>query len=497
MLQSSSLLYLAMVGLVGQTFASPISNKVSTSIPLHRRLSPRSGGLSDLDSRIAQHQAIKARYGIPFEDEDVQASRRLLRKRASSASLPIAGTDQTFYGSLSVGTPAFTYEVVLDTGSSDLVMMIPGVDRDGACVGNCVITGQLYPALNGSTSAVALNRTTNLVYGGGIAAGYLVNDTVTMGGFTSVQTIAACNNVTSLTSSSDETGLIGLAFESLSGTGSRPFMQGLYESGQLSEPLFAFAPAPLDLKDVGAYQDTVPGGFLDIGTTNSTLFTGEIGYTGLTGGKGRYWEIPLDSFQVQGVDVNISTPNAVIDSGTNSLAIPTLAAEKIYAAIADSKLIAGTGGLYEYPCKTNVSLTLTFNGVQYTTAPKFFNGGVSPGRKETHCIGAVSALGGTSAEAMTTYVIGTPFIMNFYSVFRFDPPSVGFATITNSSALTSGGIPRSNGTASANVTTTAASNAPSTTGLSKSSASQLSARGSVLGAFVGLAITAGAFVVAA
>ncbi|SGY82493.1 BQ5605_C009g05573 [Microbotryum silenes-dioicae] len=507
MVHSSGLVYLAFVGLVGQAMATRAprdlhsrAGKISTSLPLHKRVSRRSNGLSDLDTRIAQLLTTKSKYGLSLDEEDFKATSRL-SKRASGSQVALAGNDESYYASISLGTPSYTYEVALDTGSADLVMITSDANMQ-ACGSECTITSQLYPATNGSSSAKSLGQSVDIVYGTGSANGVLVADTMTMGGFTAQQNIAACDNVTGLTTSPDQSGLMGLAFQALSASGSMPFLQGLYTAGSLSQPLFALAGASIGPQDVPSFDAVVPGGFMDIGTTNSSLYTGTINYVGLTAGKGLYWQIPLDAMTVQGTNLGISASAVVIDSGTNSIAVPQSVASAIYAGISGSQAIPNSGGLYAYPCATSVTLTMTFGGVVYSMLPKNFNTGTAT-KSGTYCVGAVSSLG-TSQSAKDTFIVGTPFLMSLYQVYRFEPPAVGFATITTASVLTSGGIPESNGTSASGgpssgsktpvrITATGTAAASATGSASGSSGSSSTTRGSALGAILGLAMTAGAF----
>jgi hypothetical protein len=48
-----------------------------------------------------------------------------------------------------------------------------------------------------------------------------------------------------LVSSPDQTGLLGLAWQDLAESGAMPFVQGLFEGGELVDPVMAFALAPL------------------------------------------------------------------------------------------------------------------------------------------------------------------------------------------------------------------------------------------------------------
>lgn len=86
---------------------------------------------------------------------------------------------------------------------------------------------------------------------------------------------------------------------------------------------------------------------------NTSLFSGSINYVPLStrSSEGLYWSIPLDDIGVQGSSLGLSAPSAVIDTGTNSIAVPQRVAEAVYAGIPGSEPLRGTQGVWSYPCK--------------------------------------------------------------------------------------------------------------------------------------------------
>ena len=77
-------------------------------------------------------------------------------------------------------------------------------------------------------------------------------------------------------------GLMGLAFASLSVLRTTPFWGALYHAGLLSEPLFSFY---LERYINQPLMDSAPGGILTLGGTNSSLYQGSIEYLSLTGSE--------------------------------------------------------------------------------------------------------------------------------------------------------------------------------------------------------------------
>ncbi|KAG9075290.1 hypothetical protein FS749_013043, partial [Ceratobasidium sp. UAMH 11750] len=140
---------------------SPAPAKPVT-VPLTRRqLSKRA---HDLDWAKSQGKWINDKWsGSP-------------RKRASGVNeLVNKGTDSSYYGSIAVGTPPVAFNVILDTGSSDLWL------ASSTCYTGC----RGVPTFDASRSSTFRNLTTPFAirYGSGQAAGELGSDSVQMAGF--------------------------------------------------------------------------------------------------------------------------------------------------------------------------------------------------------------------------------------------------------------------------------------------------------------------------
>ncbi|ORY76244.1 aspartic peptidase domain-containing protein [Leucosporidium creatinivorum] len=385
---------------------------------------------------------------------EVQERDVLEKRQARSASVRLAANQGSYYTSITLGTPPQTHEVLMDTGSADLVVLstltsipLPSGGTADACSTNCIITAPLYDPSN-SSSAEVTSQPVSITYGTGSAEGVLVSDSMGFGGWEANQTFIASppSLASALVSSPDQTGLLGLAWQGLSESGAMPFVQSLFEAGSLEEPVMGFGLAPLDARSVPDPSAVVPGGILSLGTTLPSLYTGSLDYVPLssTSGNELYWSIPLVEVQVAGKALGLSASAVVIDTGTNSIAIPQSAAEAIYSQIPGSAPVAGSQGIWSYPCSTDVSLTFIFGSTAYTLPPQSFNAGLvsSNGRL---CAGAVSSLG-SSRRGGETWIIGTPFLFSFYSAFRFSPPSVGFAPLNDSESLLAyGAIPTSSG----------------------------------------------------
>jgi len=333
--------------------------------------------------------------------------------------------DASYAASLSIGTPPQTFNVVLDTGSSDLWV------ADTGCTSCSGIT--LFDHTK-STSFNASNVATTIPYGQGRVSGQIVQDTVTMAGFTvPSQTFLAATVLAQDVISAPASGLMGLAFSALTATKSTPFWQSLTSSSLLSSPEFAFQ---LTRERGNALAtNTEYGGIFTLGGTNSSLYSGSIEFLNMPNNADpTFWLLNLASVTAQGKSVPITTSAALsaIDTGTTLIGGPTADVQAIWDAVGGQP-IPQMAGYYQYPCSTSISISISFGGQSWPIDPKDMNFGPLD-QTGKQCIGAIFDLSmGTnivSGGGNPNWVIGATFLKNVYSVYRSNPPSIGFAQLS-------------------------------------------------------------------
>jgi len=229
---------------------------------------------------------------------------------------------------------------------------------------------------------------------------------------------------------------MGLAFTSLGQTRADPWWLTAVNSGQWDQPLFGFYLARyVDDPSVSVLESN--GGSMDLGFTNSAYYTGSINYVSLTAQT--YWLIPLGGITING---KMLTPGgqAAIDTGTSLIGGPSGAVENLYAQVPGAH--EGTGdfaGYYVYPCSTNITVSLKFGGTDYSIHTSDFSRSTNlPGNI---CFGSFFAIN-LNSDAVQ-WIIGDSFLKNVYSVYRSQPPAVGFATVKEGGG--GGGTTASNG----------------------------------------------------
>ncbi|KAG2065643.1 acid protease [Suillus decipiens] len=399
----------SLLALPADTFGAPtdIVPISGQTISLRRNQSPRDviewGALAK-----RQRDNLIARYGGPKT-----------KKRSTGYNMVVnQDSDSIYYGSLAIGTPAVSFDVQLDTGSSDLWV------ASSSCGTSCGSS----PTYDPSSSSTFQNLSTpfDIQYVVGYAAGYVAQDIVQMAGFSvSNQGFAVVDSMSDGFLTSPVSGLLGLAWESLASSGQMPLWQTLASSNTWDSALFAFQLTRY--KNDTTAQELEPGGVLTMGYTNSSLYTGSIDYIDIPGTPS-YWYIPLTTLTVQGNSISITSgTTAAIDTGTTNIGGPASSIEAIYAQIPNSQPATGEWeGYYSYPCSTTVNVEVSFGGATWSISPTDF---AITQISSTECIGAFFEVStGTGAPS---WIFGDAFLKNVYSVFRYNPPSVGFANLSS------------------------------------------------------------------
>lgn len=179
------------------------------------------------------------------------------------------------------------------------------------------------------------------------------------------------------------------------------------------------------------------GGVATFGYLDSSLYTGSITYIDLPS-DAHYWQIPIASMSSQGQSISLgSATAAAIDTGTTLIGGPSDVVASIYAAIPGSQRMTGSyANYYEYPCAANIDFEITFGGFPIKMTDRDFNLGRYSSDKSM-CTGAVYVQS-MSSNAPIQWIVGATALKNVYSVFRYDPPAVGFANLPGSVASPSG-----------------------------------------------------------
>ncbi|KAJ6607475.1 acid protease [Mycena sp. CBHHK59/15] len=404
-----SALPLTLVLLVSDAFATPTPQSRGLSMNLRRRVHSRTA--DDWGVWAKNHRdGLMAKYG----------GKPASQRRSTGTNLIVnQNADSSFFGSLAIGTPAVSFDVILDTGSADLWV------AGSTCTAGC----SSVPTFNPSESSTFNNKSTafSITYGSGAAVGALASETVQMAGFSVAnQVFAVCDQVTDGLLTDPVSGLLGLAWQSIASSGATPLWETLASGGSWDSPLMAFQLTRY--LNQSRAQTLEAGGTFTMGFVNTSLYTGDIEYIDMPTSTS-YWILPITAITVQGSSITVDSGTnsyAAIDTGTTLVGGPSDQIASIYAQIPDSA--AGTGnydGYYEYPCDTSVTVTLSFGGKSWAVSPADFQ---LAQISRTTCLGAFFEL--TTGNSAPSWIVGDTFLKNVYSVFRYNPASIGFASLS-------------------------------------------------------------------
>jgi len=327
---------------------------------------------------------------------------------AETSSIPISDyMNAQYFGPITIGTPPQTFQVVYDTGSSNL--WVPSQ--------NCVDCTHTAYDESASSTYVANGTEFKIRYGSGALEGYLSADTVQLGNVDPIalQTFAEATDVPVQFDLMHFDGICGMAFPSISVEGIVPPFTQLVKMGVLAQNLFS-----VYLSD----GDNSTGSELLLGGINSQKYTGSINYVPLI--SETYWEVALDSMTMNGT-VLTSVPKAVIDTGTSVMAGPTQEVARIASMVGATPFPLNPSE-YTLDCSTLPSLpnlVITMGGMAYTLTPQQYVIEVKQG-PQTACLFGMLGID-IPAPRGPLWIVGDTFIRPYYTVFDYQNNRVGFA----------------------------------------------------------------------
>jgi len=359
----------------------------ATSIPIYRR---------PLKNLGAHYQNLVMKYGAKNVHNDIVIDNFM---------------DAQYYGPITIGTPPQHFNVVFDTGSSNL--WVPS--------SQCPLTNiacQLHNKYDHSASSTYFKNGSSFAiqYGSGSLSGVISGDNVAVGTAVAKRQLFAEAlsepGTAFLVAKFD--GILGMAFPSISVNHITPVFNTLVEQQQVDQDLFSFY--------LNRDQSASVGGSLNIGGIDADHYTGNIVYHDVVMEK--YWTLELESVSYDGKDIGVKASRAAIDSGTSLIAAPTAIAEQI------NKLIGAThvaGPEYMVDCSTLDSLgdiSFSFGGHEYKLSPNDYVLKVTE-LGQTICL---SGFMGIDIPAFPDlWIVGDVFMGRYYSVFNYGNKTVGFA----------------------------------------------------------------------
>ncbi|RDY13705.1 Aspartic proteinase [Mucuna pruriens] len=284
----------------------------------------------DLDSiRAARMAREKLRLGRPV----LGAYDQYVGKPNDEGIVPLKNyLDAQYYGEIGIGTPPQKFDVIFDTGSSNLWVPSSKCYFSLACY-----THRWYKSKKSKT--YAKNGTScKITYGSGSISGFFSKDNVKLGNsVVKNQDFIETTREGSLSFVLAKfDGLLGLGFQEISVENAVPVWYNMVQQSLV----FSFW--------LNGDPKAKQGGELVFGAVDPKHFKGNHTYVPVT--RKGYWQIEMGDFFIGGLSTGVCEGGcaAIVDSGTSLLAGPTTVVTEINHAI-------GAEGVLSVECKEVVS----------------------------------------------------------------------------------------------------------------------------------------------
>lgn len=268
----------------------------------------------------------------------------------------------------------------------------------------------------------------------------IINDTLGIGDLkVDTQAFLTCDQYDNIFNKMPIGGILGLDTYDQT-IASRSYFGNLWENKKLDSPVFTFY----------LPSGSLLNGQLTLGGVDTTKYTGEIRTVRLhvdTNGLtwGRAWMVGMSGLYANSKLLANSTDGktpmslsyAVFDTGTAFIQTPDVhTATALYAQISPKFEMIDPAGAWGVPCETMATLapTLTFTfgegteNVNFTIPAKNYNLGEYP-TKKGYCQGVFNSpiTPSMAPDNKPTWIIGSPFLKEFYSVWNGLEKHIGFA----------------------------------------------------------------------
>jgi len=323
--------------------------------------------------------------------------------------------DAQYFGDIEIGTPAQSFKVIFDTGSSNL--WVPS--KKCGLFNIACRTHNKYDSKKSSTYQEDGSKF-EIRYGTGAMEGFVSGDKVCVAG--------ACVKNQKFAEATKEPGIafiaakfdgiLGMGFNTISVNHLPTVFDNMVSQNVVDSAVFSFW--------LNRNPEDSNGGQLVLGGIDDSLYTGAIDYIPVT--RKGYWQVHMEGMTV-GDDSTMACKGgceAVMDTGTSLIAGPKEAVDAINRAIG-AKIIPITGEAMIECSKIPELPTISFkfNGKTYELTGEEYVLKVTQG-PVTQCISGFMGLktpGGL-------FILGDVFLGKYYNIYDVENSRVGLATAT-------------------------------------------------------------------
>ncbi|CAG9331646.1 unnamed protein product [Blepharisma stoltei] len=340
-------------------------------------------------------------HKTPEEKASFYKSLKTFKAGAGPTNVPLT-YNYEYYGLVQIGTPPQNFQVVFDTGSSNL--WVPS----SSCYS---VSCSLHHTYNHSKSSTYIpnGKKIGIGYEAGSVTGFLSKDTVTWGGIQIPGITFA--EMTSFPgtywSSKAFDGIMGMAWVAESEDKITPVYQSMYSLGLINADSFAMYLVP----------GNGIGSALTLGGYNTSCSKNDWNWIPLL--NEGFWEIKIDSITVNGKAIQVTGMKAVIDSGTPHLVGDSTIVNQINAII--PTVASDCSNIGSLP-----NVVITLNGVNYTLTGQDYV-------VQLNSEGLTSCETGWTPENFPSslrnvLILGDLFMHVYYTQFDYGGSRIGFAT---------------------------------------------------------------------
>jgi hypothetical protein len=313
-----------------------------------------------------------------------------------------------YFGLVEIGNPPQSFEVIFDTGSSNLWVPKVGCTH----CGNPFFGKKHKYDEDASSSYKKDGSDFEIMYGSGSVKGYFSLDDVILAEdivvndqkFAQVTDAGGLGMAYSL---GKFDGILGLGFTSISVGGAPTVFENAIKQNKVDLPIFAF------------YLGDNKPGELTFGGYDSSKFEGDLKYVKLDAAT--YWQITLDGIK-SGEYHKESTDKitAIVDSGTSLITGPKAEVSKLASAVGAKANIMGE---YTIDCdkvEDIPDVVFTIDGTDYSIP-----GPSTVIQAQGTCLFAFMGLDFPAPGP--NWILGDVFMREYYTVFNYHDQTIGFA----------------------------------------------------------------------
>eukprot|EP00756_Hemistasia_phaeocysticola_P024646 Hpha_TRINITY_DN15959_c2_g9::TRINITY_DN15959_c2_g9_i2::g.70625::m.70625/K01379/CTSD; cathepsin D len=369
-------------------------------VPLERTVSVQPNGLKGRKERGTLMQGEVAKIAAKYGVKDAPSS-------------PITDfMNAQYHGPVSIGNPPQVFQVVYDTGSSNL--WVPGKNCS-----KCL--HKKYDSAKSSTYA-ANGTDFSILYGSGAVQGFCDQDDVSVAGVVSKgQVFAETTQEPGISWDVGRfDGILGFGWPQISVNGITPYFNSLVAAGAVEEPVFSFWLSGTPGKNAGE---------LTLGGVDANHFDGEMQYIPVS--QEGYWQVSADSMSVGGKPIKTGF-EAVVDTGTSLIALPLLEAIEINSKLGclnigiECEFINPVTNTSTCPDPSTIpSFDIVIGGKTFTLAGEDLLLKISEAGQDI-CVSGIMGFPGKLPNNIGI-ILGDVFLRKYYASFDVAQKRVGLA----------------------------------------------------------------------